>query len=97
MYLLLGIARVHWVVLASTTAISGVGDVNNPVRGAKWLGRHQEGLPILAAGRREDLGSLRAAVAFRRPSNILAACAGHHRSSRVGTVEGNSPAMPRFK
>jgi hypothetical protein len=38
--LLLSIAGVHWVVLASATAVSRVGDVDNPMRGTEWLGRH---------------------------------------------------------
>jgi len=56
---------------ASSTAVLGTGDIDDPMWVTKGPSGTQEGLPICSASRGKDLGAQRTAVLFVRPANIM--------------------------
>jgi hypothetical protein len=71
-------------------------DINDPMRCTKRCGRGKECLPVSTASGGEDLGASRTTVFVFGFTHILAIRTLHHGTGRVGSVEGDTPALAPF-
>jgi len=91
--LLFFVAGVHGIAGASTTAILRARYVNDPVRRTQAASGAQEGLPIGATRRREELRASRATVFVLGAAHVNALSTLDNCSSRIRSAENHPGAL----
>jgi hypothetical protein len=94
--LLFVVAGVHGIVGASTTAVLRSCYVNDPVRCFQGASRSEEGLPIGATPRREDLRASRATVFLLGATYINTLHTLDNCSSRIRSAERHPVTLARL-
>jgi len=91
--LLILVSRVHGIGPASPTMIVRTGDIDDPVRSPERACGGKEGLPIISGRRREELGTLWAAVLLCRFVHIETVGTFDKTTCGIVSIERNALAL----